>query len=198
VMNIAGIAADGTETEGTAGSETENSVRDATASNIVAFGSVYAEYAFGENENFVFGIEHIPGTADINSETLSRTDASHSGYTAQDTGTVKANAEITDHNTYYIEAGQGASGIYGKLGYSEVDINVKQTNASGYGTYPDQTLNAWTYGLGYRTGFGENGVIKVEGFYSDYESYSATSTTSNTVKADLDVVGAKFMVGYKF
>ncbi len=47
-------------------------------------------------------------------------------------------------------------------------------------------------------GFGENGVIKVEGFYSNYDSYSATSTTSNTVKANLDVVGAKLMIGVKF
>ena len=198
VANIASISADGTETEGTSGTETDNSVREATAGNIVAFGSVYGEYAFGDGENFVFGIEHVPGSADVNSKTLSRTDASQGAYTAQDTGTVKANAEISDHTTYYVEAGQGATGFYGKLGYSEVDIKVKQTNDSGYGTYPDKTLDAITYALGYRATFGENGVIKVEGFFSDYDSYSATSTTSNTVKADLDVVGAKLMIGYKF
>ena len=62
----------------------------------------------------------------------------------------------------------------------------------------EKTLDAWTYALGYKTGFGENGVIKVEGFYSDYDSYSATSTTSNTVKANLDVVGAKLSIGIKF
>ena len=118
--------------------------------------------------------------------------------TAQDTGTVKANAEISDHTTYYIEAGQGATGLYGKLGYAQVDINVKQTNDSGYGTYPDKQLDAWTYALGYRAGFGENGVIKVEGFMTDYDSFSATSTTSNTVTANLDVVGAKLSIGYKF
>ena len=198
--SVASVSADGTETDGNTatGTETENSVTSATAGNEVMFGSIYAEYAFGDGENLVVGIEHIPYSADINSKTLSRTDASQGAYTAQDTGTVKANAEISDHTTYYVELGQGATGLYGKLGFTQVDIKVKQNNASGYGTYPDKTLDAMTYALGYRAGFGENGVIKVEGFYSNYDSYSATSTTSNTVKADLDVVGAKLAVGIKF
>ena len=134
----------------------------------------------------------------LTQKTLSRTDASQGAYTAQDTGTVKANAEISDHTTYYVEAGQGATGFYGKVGFAQVDIDVKQNNASGYGTYPDKQLDAWTYALGYRAGFGENGVIKVEGFISDYDGYSATSTTSNTIKANLDVVGAKLSLGFKF
>ena len=198
VANIASVSADGTETEGTTGTETENSVRSATAGNEIVFASVYAEYAFGDGENFVFGVEHIPYSADINSKTLSRTDASQGAYTAEDTGTVKANAEISDHTTYYVEAGQGATGFYGKVGFAQVDIDVKQSNASGYGTYPDKTLDAWTYALGYKAGFGDNGVIKIEGFMTDYDSYSATSTTSNTVSANLDVVGAKLSIGFKF
>ena len=197
--NIASVSASGTETEASSGAETENSVRDATAGNDFMFGSIYAEYAFGDGENFVFGIESIPYSADINTKTLSRTDTDDGFDTTEgDSGTLNVNAEISDHTTYYVEAGQGATGLYGKLGYSEVAIKVKQTNDSGYGTYPDKTLDAWTYALGYRAGFGENGVIKVEGFMTDYDSYSATSTTSNTVTADLDVVGAKFMIGYKF
>ena len=196
--NVASVSANGTETEGTSGSETENSVRSATAGNEFMFGSIYGEYAFGENENFVFGIDYVPFSADINSKTLSRTDASQGAYTAQDTGTVKANAEISDHTTYYVEAGQGATGFYGKVGFAQVDIDVKQNNASGYGTYPDKQLDAWTYALGYKAGFGENGVIKVEGFMTDYDSYSATSTTSNTISANLDVVGAKLSIGFKF
>ena len=196
--SIASISANGTETEGTSGSETENSVMTATAGNEVAFASIYAEYAFGDGENFVLGVEHIPGSADINSETLSRTDASQGSYTAVDTGTLKANAEISKHTTYYVELGQGATGMYGKIGFAQVDIDVKQNNAAGYGTYPDKTLDAVTYALGYKAGFGESGVIKIEGFMTDYDSYSATSTTSNTVAANLDVVGAKLSIGLRF
>ena len=198
--NIASVSASGSETAGdTAGSETENSITSATAGNSFAFGSVFAEYNFGDSERFTLGVDYIPGKADVNSKTLSRTDASQGAYTAQDTGTVKANAEISDHITYYAELGI-VGGVYVKYGFSQVDIDVKQTNSTGYGTYPDKTLDAHTFGLGYKGGFGTNGFYKIEGFYSDYDSYSATSTSTNahTVKADLDVTGAKLALGYKF
>ena len=196
--NIASVSAIGSESAGdTAGSETENSITSATAGNSFAFGSVFAEYNFGDSERFTLGVDYIPGKADVNSKTLSRTDASQGAYTAQDTGTVKANAEISDHITYYAELGI-VGGVYVKYGFSQVDIDVKQTNSSGYGTYPDKTLDAHTFGLGYKGGFGTNGFYKIEGFYSDYDDYSATSTTSNTVKANLDVTGAKLALGYKF
>ena len=198
--NIASISADGTETLTKSNTGTENSVQTATAGNSVAYGAVYAEYAFGDGEHFVFGIEHIPFSADINSKTLSRTDASDTAmaYTAVQSGTMKANAAIDNHTTYYVEVGAGGTGLYGKVGFAQVNIDVKQTNAANYGTYPDKTLDAWTYALGYKTGFGEKGVVKVEGFMTDYDNFSATSTSSNTVSANLDVVGAKLSLGVKF
>ena len=200
--NVASVSADGTETPNATGSETDVSVVSATAGNNFMFGSVYAEYGFGDGENFVFGIEHVPFSGDINSKTLSRTDSCVGNNcdvsSEADTGTVKANAAIDNHTTYYVEVGQGSTGLYGKVGFAQVDIDVTQTNASGYGTYPDKTLDAWTYALGYKAGFGDKGVVKVEGFITDYDSYSATSTTSQTLKADLDVVGAKLSLGVKF
>ena len=193
---IGSVSADGTETvvDGNAG---DNSVHDATAGNNFAFGSVFAEYNFGDSERFTLGIDYIPGKADVNSKTLSRTDANNGVLIAIDSGTVSANAEISDHITYYAELGV-VGGVYVKYGFSQVDIDVKQSNSSGYGTYPDKTLDAHTFGLGYKGGFGTNGFYKIEGFYSDYDDYSATSTTSNTVKANLDVTGAKLALGYKF
>ena len=198
--NMASVSANGTETAGdAAGTETEGSVNSATAGNEFGFASVYAEYSFGDTERFTLGVDVIPGTAEINNKTLSRTDASSGDYTAQDTGTVKAQAEISEHITYYAEIGL-VNGVYAKVGYAEVDIDVKQSNASGYGVYPDKTLDAITLGLGYKGSFGENGVFKMEGFVTDYDTYKATSSSGNahTVSADMDVVGAKFAIGYKF
>ena len=196
--NVASVSADGTETLTKSNTGTENSVQSATAGNNFMFGSVYAEYAFGDGENVVFGIEHVPFSADINSKQLSRTDASIDTYTAQDTGTVKANAAIDNHTTYYVEVGAGGTGLYGKLGFAQVDIDVTQSVSTNAGTYPDTTLDAWTYALGYKTGFGDNGVVKVEGYITDYDTFKATSTSSNTVSANLDLVGAKLSLGFKF
>ena len=193
---IASVSAEGTETT-VGGNSGDNSVQSATAGNSFAFGSVFAEYNFGDSERFTLGVDFIPGEADINSKTLSRTDAATPGYTPEQSGTVKANATIKDHYTIYGEL-KIAGGVYAKYGFSQVDIDVKQTNSAAYGTYPDKTLDAHTYGIGYKGEFGSNGFYKVEGFYSDYDNYSATSTSSNTVAANLDVTGAKLSLGYKF
>ena len=204
--NIASVSADGTEsTPPATGSEaTDTSVKTATAGNDFAFGSIFAEYNFGDSERFTLGVDWIPGTADVNSKNISRTDSDGgAGEANLQGGTRTANAEISDHITYYAELGI-AGGIYAKAGFAQVDIKTKDKfadadgNASTVGNYPDKTLDAWTYGLGYKGSFGNNGFYKVEGYVIDYDTYSASSGTNNTVTANLDVVGAALKLGYKF
>ena len=200
--NIASVSADGTETE-TANAGVENSVQTATAGNDFAFGSIFAEYNFGDSERFTLGVDYVPGSADVNSKTLSRTDVNSDGTEVNlQAGTRSANAEISDHITYYAELGI-AGGVYAKAGFAQVDIKTTEKSvitASGQtvGSYPDKTLDAWTYGLGYKGTFGTNGFYKVEGYAIDYDTYSASSGTGNTVTANLDVVGAALKLGYKF
>ena len=203
---MASVSADGSESE-TANTGTEQSVTSATAGNEFMFGSVYAEYSFGDTEVFTFGVDYIPGTADVNRKTISRTDTTADNNEAgQQDGKRTANAELSDHITYYAELGK-MNGIYGKVGFAQVDIKTKdtETHADGDGAsglYPDKTLDAWTYGLGYKGEFGERGVFKIEGFYTDYDSFSASKSSSKTSKktvaADLDVVGASLRLGLKF
>ena len=64
---MASVSASGSESE-TANTGTDQSVRDATAGNDFIVGSVYAEYSFGDSENFTLGIDYIPGSADINEQ----------------------------------------------------------------------------------------------------------------------------------
>ena len=203
--NIASVSASGSESE-TANTGVEQSVRDATAGNEFAYGSIFAEYNFGERELFTLGVDYIPGSADVNRKTLSRTDTTAGAEVDQQDGTRTANAELSDHITYYAELATPI-GLYGKIGFAQVDVKTKDTEthaATTDGLYPDKTLDAWTYGIGYKGSFGNNGFFKVEGFYTDYDQYSATSssaatsTSDKTVKADLDVVGASLKLGYKF
>jgi len=197
--HVAGISADGNETE-TANVGTENSVRSATAGNTVMFGSVFAEYSFGDSERFTLGVDYIPGNADVNSKNISRTDTTADAKEVQQQdGTRTANAEISDHITYYAELAI-VNGVYAKYGFSQVDIKTKdtETHVGTSGLYPDKTLDAHTFGLGYKGTFGTNGYYKVEGYYTDYDKFKATSTTDKTVTANLDVVGAALRLGYKF
>ena len=200
---MASVSASGSESEDT-NTGTEQSVRDATAGNDFILGSVYAEYSFGDTEVFTFGVDYIPGTADVNRTTLSRTDTTADANEGQQQdGKRTANAELSDHITYYAELGK-MNGIYGKVGFAQVDVKTKdtETHAGTSGLYPDKTLDAWTYGLGYKGEFGDRGVFKIEGFMTDYDSYSATNNSGKTstkkVSADLDVVGASLRLGLKF
>ena len=206
-MGIAGtmasVSAEGSESEDT-NTGTDQSVRDATAGNEFVLGSVYAEYSFGDSEVFTFGVDYIPGSADVNRKTLERTDTTADNNEAQQQdGKRTANAELSDHITYYAELGK-MNGIYGKVGFAQVDVETKdtETHAGTSGLYPDKTLDAWTYALGYKGEFGERGIFKIEGFFTDYDTFSATNnsgkTSTKTVKADLDVVGASLRVGIKF
>ena len=200
---MASVSAEGSESEDT-NTGTDNSVRDATAGNEFVLGSVYAEYSFGDSELLTLGVDYIPGSADVNRKTLERTDTTADNNEAQQQdGKRTANAELSDHITYYAELGK-MNGIYGKVGFAQVDVETKdtETHAGTSGLYPDKTLDAWTYALGYKGEFGERGVFKIEGFFTDYDGYSATNnsgkTSTKTVKADLDVVGASLRVGIKF
>jgi len=198
--NIGTISAEGTETEAASGSETENSVRTATAGNNFAYGSAFIEYNFGDSEIFTLGVDYVPGTADVNNKNLSRTDtASGDSGNNDQSGTYTANAEISDHITYYAEV-KVTEAFYVKAGMATVDIKTKDTTTSSgtVGNYPDVTLDAFTYGLGVKGDLGGSLFYKVEGTYVDYDTFSATSTTSNKVTANLDGYNGKLAIGMKF
>jgi len=199
--NIGTISAEGTETEAASGSETENSVRTATAGNNFAYGSAFIEYNFGDSEIFTLGVDYVPGTADVNNKNLSRTDTAASQTEGNDqSGTYTANAEISDHTTYYAEL-KLTEGFYVKAGFAQVDIVTKDTTTTSgtTGNYPNKTLDAWTYGLGIKGDLGDGNLFyKLEGTYVDYDTFKATSTTSNTVTANLDGYNGKLAIGMKF
>ncbi len=198
--NAASVSADGTETEASSGSETDVSVKSATAGNDFMYGSTFIEYSFGDSERFTFGIDYVPGTADVNRKNISRTDTTVAATEAnQQDGTYTANAEISGHTTYYGELKIGAGG-YIKAGFAEVEIKTKDTSTTSgtTGNYPDVTLDAWVYGIGYKGELGTNTFYKIEGTVTDYDTFKATSSTSNTVSANLDSVKATLALGYKF
>ena len=197
--NIGTISAEGTEAEAS-NIGTENSVMTATAGNNFAYGSAFIEYNFGDSERFTIGVDYVPGTADVNNKSLSRTDVTADGNEAnQQDGTRTANAEISDHITYYAELVL-IEGFYVKAGMAQVDIKTKDSYTTGtYGLYPDKTLDATIFGLGVKGDLGDGNLFyKLEGTYHDYDTFSATSTTSNTVKASLDGYNGKLAIGMKF
>jgi hypothetical protein len=196
--SIAVVEANGTETDGTStgASATDVSSRAAAASNNVAIGSVFAEYMFDGDHGMTFGIDWIPGAADVNSKKLSRTDATaDAGETDQDDGTYTAQAEVENHMTYYAEL-PIHGGLYVKAGYVEMDVNTTETSIGG--TYGNTSVDGTLLGLGYKVDFGTSSYYKLEGTQTEFDTITLKSTTNNQVKADLDVTRLTFALGYKF
>jgi opacity protein-like surface antigen len=194
------IEADGTETEGTAA---DTSTRTKSVSNNVFTGSVFAEYSFANvsyaDSGVTAGVKYTPGSADVSDKVFSRTDtAVGTGVAGSSTGSVTytANAEVENYRNFYLDIPLYQS-LYVKAGWSQIDVNTKESGASTTGTYGNATLDGVNYGIGLK---GENGNIvwKFAFEATNFETLNLTSSTSNTIKADLDTSEVNLSVGYKF
>ena len=143
------------------------------------------------------GLAYIP-TRDMGSK--SRSDTNSEG----DTGTYKAEAELDNVFQIYadIPLGVDVAGydVYAKLGIQHATITTLESLNSG-STYPDEDVLGLTLGLGAKGDLPmANLYYKAELTYTNFEDYSAesSSTIPNKVDADLEDIAARFSIGYKF
>lgn len=199
----ANITGSGTETEGT---ET-NSSNQTTASNTALIGSVFAEYSFDGDHGMTFGVDWLPGEADVNSKKLSRSDLelSQDGTGAHTAATVvrSAQATVENHLTYYAEL-PVSGGIYVKAGMVYMDVNTTETLNSGAQTYGNTDVDGTLIGLGYKHETGGNWYYKLEGTHVEFDTLTlneqgqSAGSPTNKISADLDVSKATLALGYKF
>ena len=193
---------EGAGTESDQDGTADTSHRDATASNNAFIGSVFGEYTFESMGGMTFGIDYIPGSADVNSKNLKQTNVDGAVDTDADASTKTVNAEVSDVITYYAELPLHG-GLYFKAGMTTMDIttNEKDTNANG-STYGNTDADGVVLGLGYRNSFGTGGgFYKLEGTHTEFDTITLKDNITdkgNQIKADLDVTRVTFAVGYNF
>ena len=148
------------------------------------------------DEGFAVGLSYIP-TREMGSKSRSDTN------TRGDTGTYTAKAELDNVIQFYADIPTPASvmgyDIYAKVGIQHATIVTLESLNSG-STYPDEDVLGMTVGIGTRGDLGGNLYYKAEATYTDFEDYSADSTSSpaNKVEAELEDIAVKFSIGYKF
>lgn len=196
--SIAAIGASGTEADKNGAADT--SVRKAEASNNAAVASVFAEYTF--DNGFTLGVDWMPGSADVNSSSITRADTTPTEAPAntKDNITRKAAAEVDNHLTYYAEVPLGGSGLYGKLGMVTLDVNSNETSATA-GGYGNDSTDGVLYGLGYKSELGSNSFYKVEGTHTEFDTITLNGKSAdkgNKITADVDVTKITFALGYAF
>tara|TARA_B100000787_G_scaffold130065_1_gene98979 strand:- start:549 stop:1220 length:672 start_codon:yes stop_codon:yes gene_type:complete len=195
-----GIAAGMTaiQAEGSETLKSSGRVQKSEAAAMAVIPSAFVELA--ADNGFGLGVEHVPGSADINSATRSRVLDNGNG----DTGTNKASAEIDGLTSVYLMK-TFESGFFVKAGMTSTTVNTKEVLATG-SKYNNADIDGTVLGLGF-TNQSDNGMFfRVSGEYTDYDSISltsttaadATTTTKNKIKADVDTLAMKISIGKAF
>ena len=192
--SLAHVQADGKETT-SAGTNGTANTNNASTDALAGIASIFADYEF--DNGIILGLEYVPGAADVSDKTHSRTETAQgvSGTDASGSVTRTADAEIENFNTLYIE--YPIDNMFVKLGYAQLDVNTKENAITSSGTYGNATLDGYSLGAGVNGSIGDY-FTKTSVEYTDFEDLKLTSTTSNTIKADLDVLEFKFAVGKRF
>ena len=200
----------GSGTETTEGTETgDSSTRTKSVDNNATLVSIYAEYSFDDaswgaaGNGITFGASYTPGTADVSDKIQTRTDTITKDAVLEASGsaTYKAQAEVENYQNFYIEVPLWKS-IYVKAGMSQIDVNTKESNTTNdskvQGTYGNKTLDGTNLGIGLKGVTSSNIVWKLAYEETDFDTLNLTSTTSNTIKADLDTEAVSLSIGYRF
>ena len=97
------------------------------------------------------------------------------------TDDITVKADFNDLTTVYLLA-KSPIGIYGKVGYSQMDIDVQSTNA---GTYADPgTTDGMEIALGYEHEAADGVSIRAEIAYHDFEDVKANNSKTSNVDAN--------------
>lgn len=191
---IALIDASGSETEGT---ETDTSNRSASVDNQAEYGSIYLETV--RDNGITLGIEMVPFSADVSDKVHSRTDTSQAGSGEGRSGTTvnTASAEVENFRTVYAEMPVG-SNAYLRFGLSQIDVNTEENVVTNGGNYGNATLDGVNLGVGIKRESASGLKLKASLQYTDFEELSLSSTTNNSIKADLDIASFNLSVGKAF
>ena len=190
----------GSETEGTGDKEKAST----THQEGILYGSIFAEYTFGEMYGLTLGVSYTPMDSSIGAK--SRTDTvSDSDETSTDTGTYTAEADISNHATIYIEPTFMPTdnfGLYLKGGVSRVIVNSLESIAFGEDSsaYGNETVLGGMLGLGAKVVHDSGLLFKLEYTKTIYETVKMTSTTGNKniISADPEIEAFRLAIGYQF
>lgn len=188
------FSSDGTET--VKSSAQKNSK---THDDEVIVPSIFVEFV---NDSGVgFGLDFIPGSAELGSATNSRTDTDTDD--ASDTaGNNKVGAELTSHTTLYVLAPIRGGGAYLKAGLAMATIETTETLATGT-TYGNEDVHGIMIGAGVSRERGNGAFFRTEVTYTDYEEVTFngsldTDSVRNKIDGDVDALAIRFSIGKSF
>ena len=149
----------------------ERTTKKDGAAFVDGYASVFAELNF--NDNFALGIDYVLSEVDTPKNI-------NSGEGGDDTTDIEVEAAFEELTTIYALL-KSDIGVYAKIGFSTMDIDVTSKNA---GTYADPgNTDGEQYAIGYEHE-ADNGVaVRAELAYHEFDNVSANNgqTDKNTI-----------------
>ena len=205
-VSALGAEINGSGTSSTGGTNGANT-GSASVGKVAEIAAIDASYGFamGNNSVISIGATYTPGKAKAGSGTY--TDNGSGLLNVDSVGSM--NVEVKDPYTIYVAPTYVVgpnSAIYAKLGYSKTDLNVTATGSAALTAKPSD-MEGWTYAIGSKTMLTSNLYLGVEASITDYDSVTATQSTSangltanstKNITADVKVAQGTVTLGYKF
>ena len=133
------------------------------------YGSIFLEAGFGDV--IALGIEYVPSGISSPTNTSRENEGSNSS----------VSADFEDLTTVYAKINVPLGGTYLKFGFSQVDVIINESMASG-NTYKDVDTEGYTAGIGYAheitNGFSIRAEVMASQF-DDVQSDNGVATTGN-------------------
>ena len=174
----------------------------------ILYGSLFAEYTFGEMYGMTLGVSYTPMDNSIGAKSRTDTQSTFEEKDANgsnDSGTYTAEADISNHATIYIEPTFMPTdnfGLYLKGGVSRVIVNSLESIALGENSsvYGDETVQGRMYGLGAKIVHDSGLLFKLEYTKTIYETVKMTSTSGNlnVISAEPEIEAFRLAIGYQF
>ena len=178
-----------------------NAVNTTTKTGSEDVGSAFLEYTFSQGSTF--GIEYIPGSAEIGKGSRTQTNSS-AALGGEASGNITAKATISEYTRIYVEPTWMANdrfGVFVKGGAAHISVEPSYTETADViqSTYKSEDVWGVMYGVGAKAYFG-NFFVKAEYLETEFGTYSHTSTTGSKgqISADIDMEETRFAVGYNF
>ena len=163
--------ADGKEENTNVSGVLERTTKKEGAAFVDGYASIFAELAL--NDNFSIGVDYVPESID----TPQNVNSGEGGLQKTD---IKVKAAFEELYTIYALV-KSDIGVYGKLGFSSMEIDVTSENA---GTYADPGTNeGMQVALGYEHEAGDGVSVRAELAYHEFDDVSANNgqTDKNTI-----------------
>jgi opacity protein-like surface antigen len=165
------------------------------------FASIFVEYnkTMSKEWDVAFGLDYIPLSTQIDD----RSDTDTNNMTGNNvTGNRNAKLDLKNHLTAYIQPsynlGNGLA-VFGKVGYSHADLEIKTTNLSNSGTLNTKdSLEGYLVGIGIQKNIDNTLFVRLEANYTDYDTVTYTNSSGTVINANPELWTAKISIGKSF